>query len=197
MYIRKLYLILILLITFMASFATGYFMVEKYVGSSIKNKSYNLEKQPNVVTAKSSSNNNIDAVINSNTKIVRFISYRRGVEYEVPKVEKPNEELLGMNFELASEYFKKDGYVISSFTSDQVTVKRYIDDVWPPNTYLMIAEDGLVKCYKIDENSKPIFLEEVEIEFEVQPEDVQTELKRGKIFENQEKLEEYIANIDS
>lgn len=195
MYIKKLTLILILIITFMASFATGYFMVERYVNSSLKNKNYNVEKQPNVVTAKSS--NNIDAVINSNTKIVRFISYRRGVEYEVPKVDKPNEELLGMDFESASEYFKKDGYVISSFTSDQVTVKRYVDDIWPPNTYLMLAENGIVKCYKIDENSKPIFLEEVEIEFDVQPEDVQTELKKGKIFENQEKLEEYIANIDS
>ncbi|WDC83647.1 BofC C-terminal domain-containing protein [Caloramator sp. mosi_1] len=137
-------------------------------------------------------------IINEKTKIIKKDVYTKAGYFSLEEIIVPNEELLGANKEYAENYFRRQGYNVEYFTSERVVISKNIDNTWPPNVFIALANEGKVYIYQTDEYGNLKLKEETEINIESLPQQEQEDLKRGVIKRTYEEMEDFILeDLDS
>ncbi|CDF58343.1 BofC C-terminal domain-containing protein [Thermobrachium celere] len=185
---RRIYISIAIILLSVASFFTGYFTMQRYINKQVKKDN---------VTAKTTVQLP-SMVINENTEIIKKDRYIKAGGFVVEEKIKPNEELIGLNKELAEDYFRRKGYNVDYFTSERVEVSKDIDNAWPPNVFIALESEGKVFIYKTDEYGNLQLKETTQINVSDLPQQEQEDLKRGIIRRTYEELEEFInEDLDS
>jgi len=185
---RKIYISIAIILLSVASFFTGYFTMQRYISNQVKKDN---------VTAKTTVQLP-SMVINEKTEIIKKDRYTKAGDFVLEEKIKPNEELIGLDKELAEDYFRRKGYSVDYFTSERVEVSRNVDNAWPPNVYIALESEGKVYIYKTDEFGNLQLKEPTQINVSDLPQQEQEDLKKGIIKRTYEELEELInEDLDS
>ncbi|MCX7695142.1 MAG: BofC C-terminal domain-containing protein [Caloramator sp.] len=185
---RKVYIFIAIILISIASFFAGYFTMQRYVGK--QNKKDNVVAKTAVQLP--------EHVINEKTKITKKDIYTRAGYFAIEENIVPNDELLGANKEYAENYFRRQGYNVEYFTSENVIITKNIDNAWPPKVFIALANEGKVYIYQTDEYGNLQLKEPTEISIESLPQQEQEDLKRGIIKRTYEEMEDFILeDLDS
>lgn len=192
MYSRKMkiYYVLVLLVTLVASFFAGYYTTLKYASRVLDDNKINTKAVAQTMDTKSSD------LITTSTKILRRDKYIKGVEYVVQTVDSPSSDILGMDMGAVEKFYKNKGYILLEFNTKQIIISKDIDS-WPPNTYVVKGENDSINIYSVGSNGKLIFQKSTDLRLGDLPDQDKEEIIKGKIYENSEAIDDLIDEYKS
>lgn len=197
MYKKYFGIALISLITLTASAFAGYFTTLIYTDKTAKNTETKKPSYTQGINAQVS-NASEKTVVSEKTEIKKTTVYKIGAEgYKLEVKEEPGLNMIGLDRAALEEVIKKDGYKLDTFSGDKVEMIRIVENVWPPNKFVLREEGGLVSIYKSSEDGKLQNVQTVDLEIGVQPDDIQERLKKGLIFNTQDEAEEKLYELNS
>jgi hypothetical protein len=200
--IKRFSIGILVIIFFIASCIAGFYTIKYYnkvnkVGNNTNLNAKNIPKKENMqipVNATVSTNDGV--IISEKTKIIKKYNYNMGVPTTKEVVEVSGPDILGMDRKAAEDYFNKQQFYISDFNSKNVTLFKDIN-TWPPNYYVVKAENNAVNIYQVDDKGKLLFLKKSVYDTISLPSSDLEELQRGKSFEKLEDIENMFDELNS
>jgi hypothetical protein len=199
---RKLSIGILIIIVFISSCIAGFYTLKHYYKVSSTNKITNLNDKSNIdsnnvkIPVSAAVSTTDDVLISEKTKIVKRYNYNMGIPTTKEVIENAGPDVLGMNRQAADNYFNKQQFYISDFSSKNVTVFKDINS-WPPNYYVVKAENGVVNIYKTDGTGKLQFLKKAQYDIGGLPATDLDELEKGKAFPNLEDINNMFDELNS
>lgn len=193
--IKKIAIGIMVIFIFVCSCITGY-LTSQYHNKKLAKT--NKDSVVKVLAAPVVKNVNFDdeSVVSQNTKIIKIYNYNMGTCTKIVQNEVAGIDILGMHRSDVQEYYKKDHFTMTEFNSKEVKLVKYIN-AWPPNSYVVKLEEGVVNEYYIDANGKLTFLKALDVSLgDLQIGD-QEDIKLGKAFKSLEEIENMVDELQS
>lgn len=196
MNMRKLSVTIIITFLFVCSCIGAYFTL-KYNNTGAKvNVKIQSKSTPKLIPVSAAINIDNSTVINEKTKITKKINYTMGTSTTKETVESSGPDILGMDKKAASDYFGKQQFYIVDFNAKNVTLIKDINS-WPPNSYIVKGEKGVVNIYYSDFNGKVALLKKADYTLDGLPNNDRLELEKGKAFESLDEIDRMFQELTS
>lgn len=125
--------------------------------------------------------------ISDSTMIIKQLNYIAGIPIARQYTEKAGSDIVGLDKVSATEYYKKQGYLLTDFSIKRVVVKKDVR-AWPPNYYVVKIENDKIKIYQTNSDSNLIFKNYYDMDINQLPDEDVNALTKGRAFESLEQI---------